>query len=262
VASRKAWDAYRHARAGLGLASDILRFLGWKKTLLAFLTALITFFWAWLSRLRLVERCVLSLGVFASALVIANLFPKLIGKRLRFHHRRSGLQFVNWYSSSNLPSVYFGDSERDHGFPLWVEIGNTSLDIPISAKNVTARIEFVNDSQTTRLTVPEARWYIEKRLRDGSATTAWRERVDLDAGETAVFCLYVLGYDGLHYVYKESRTFVGILDDAHWLANVQVTSDSLEGFEGTLGFTISRYQGFGHDTPAFKMLRRIPPKLR
>ena len=261
---KRLWDRYRHFRAAQGLAQDILTFLGWKKTLVALVTGSFTFASARVSHLAAVEQFVLALGAFAFVLIILNsVHVGQQGIRLhwpQFHLGRAGtpwLEFEIWHAGSHR-----GYPTRvNNGAPSWVAIRNSSQNIPKSAKNTRVEVEWMNDAQTTRLPVPEAAWYVMKRPPDGHNTDSWKTQVDLEGGESQSFVLFVTDDDGRIWIRKASGVPVGILDDGHWEARLTVTSDTGQGFEGTLGFTLSQYKGLTPDSPAFAMRRRVRPKL-
>ena len=146
------------------------------------------------------------------------------------------------------------------GVPTWVSVKNTNLAVPQLARGVAARIEFVNDAENTRLVVPEADWYFIRQSRS-LRQTAWRRVIDIEGGEDQSFVLFVTDNEGKPCIYKTGASLVGILDDGHWQARLYVSSDNAEGFEGTLGFTLSKHKGLIPDSPAFTMQRRVKPAL-
>lgn len=167
----------------------------------------------------------------------------------------SQLEFVQWHggSSRNLP-------QKENGNPTWVSIRNNQIRVPDVAKNTTVRMEFVNANRTSVFTVPEAQWYIEKDFGNGIEGRGYKGSVDLEGGEEQSFVLFVTDAHSKIWVYKNGETPVGILDYGHWDINLSVSSDNAEGFEGKIGFTLTR-NSLTPDQPAFTRLRGVKPRL-
>jgi hypothetical protein len=167
------------------------------------------------------------------------------------------LQFVQWHSGeSGYPTNVPG------GSPSWISIRNAEVRSPQLAKNVSAQIEWINDARTTRLFVPEADWYLRRGAPGKRTSEGWSTSAEIDGGDEQSCVLLVTDAEGRLWVYKQGAQPVGVLDYGHWTANLLVTSDNAEGFEGSLGFTLTR-SGLLTDLPkAFVMHRSVPPKLR
>lgn len=76
------WDAYRHYRAADGLVQDVLAFVGWKTSIGALVTGLLTLVGARLSHLARVQQFVLVLVAFAAVPFLVHGLHLLRGKRL------------------------------------------------------------------------------------------------------------------------------------------------------------------------------------
>jgi hypothetical protein len=122
-------------------------------------------------------------------------------------------------------------------------------------------MEFINDARTSVFTVPEAQWYVEKDLGNDITGRGYKGSVDLEGGEEQSFVLFVTDLQRKIWVYKNGETPVGILDYGHWEINMIVSSNNIEGFEGKIGFTLTR-NSLTPDHPAFTRTRTVKPRLR
>lgn len=246
---------------------DILGWFGWKKTMLSLAAASLTWIRAHLSvpHLAGVEQFVLGLGAFASVLAILNFFHLHAGKlQLRWPYSTRDrnapqVEYETWHAGGHKTGY---PTKVDSGAPTWVALKNTSLAMPTTARNISVRIEWINDSETRRLEVPEAAWYIMKiDPQTKFHLTSWTGHPDLDGGESQSFVLFVVDQDRRLWIWN-SHNPVGVLDDGHWEATVTVVSDNARGFEGKLGFTLSKYHGMIPDSPVFTLTQRLRPRLR
>jgi len=255
---RKWWDRYRHFRAGQGLAQDILAFFGWKKTLGASVTGILTFLRT--VNLQPVEVWVLSLGAFAFALLIFNFTPPafrsmmtMIRKkpiaRLEFQEHHGGVEM-------NYPLQWRG------GTPAWISIRNHQDAPAMRAVNVTARLEFIDSQSKVRLVTPQASWYEIQRPTPKSALSRWRNLVDIEGGEEQSFVLFVQSEKRQLQVFSDAAEPVGDLDYDHWTVKIVVASDNGVGFEGALGFMFTRNSLIWDAPKAFTRLRTIQPLVK
>jgi hypothetical protein len=256
---RRLWDGYRHFRAAEGLVQDILAFLGWKMALVAAIIALGTWVRALLSHLAGVEQFVLSLAAFAATLLIVNLVLRVSGANLpRLSSASSSrLEFGLWHG---------GDSNRyprklNNGCPSWVSVRNVNTAAPRTASNVVAQIEWIDAERSKRLVVPEADWYFIEETPGGGRAESWLRSVDLQGGDDQSFVLFVQDEQSRRYIYKHGTELVGMLGEGLWTANIRVSSDNAEGFEGTLTLTVTR-GGLTPGSPkAFVLRHRVRPRL-
>lgn len=110
----------------------------------------------------------------------------------------------------------------DLGHPSWISVANTLIDIPKKA-------------------VPIA---------------------EIEGGEDQSFILFVTGKDHRIWVCKAGQIPVAVLDLGHWRANIIVESDNVDGFEGTVSFTILPHRGLAPDNPAFIRRRSVARRLK
>jgi len=179
---------------------------------------------------------------------------------------------VGWIRRGHGPTLQFGEwhGGTDRGYPAkvnggapsWISIRNTEVSSPKTAKNVSAQIEWINQARTTRLSVPETDWYVREGIPGKRTVEGWFRSADIEGGDEQSCVLLVTAADGRLWVYKHGTEPVGVLDYGQWSANLFVTSDNAEGFEGTLGFTLTRSGLFPDRPRAFALRRRIPPRLR
>jgi hypothetical protein len=191
---RRWWDRYRHFRAAQGLIQDILVFLGWKKALGAALIGVFAFVSARLSHLVPIEQFVLALGAFAFVLAILNSVGIGSGGGLQWHRPRflrhrptvPSLDFEAWHTA--VPHLGY-PAKLGNGAPVWGVIKNSALNLALTAKNVSVRVEWINDSRGSRVEVPEAAWYIasHSNASEGIDEAGWSSRPDLDGGESQSF---------------------------------------------------------------------------
>jgi hypothetical protein len=179
---------------------------------------------------------------------------------LRWLRRRRGpiLRFGEWHggTSSGYPAKFTG------GAPSWISIRNTQVESPEVARNVTVRIEWVNATRTARFHVPEADWYVKQGLPGRRTGESWSRSADIEGGDEQSCILLVTDDQGRLWVYKHGTEPVGVLDYGRWTANLLVVSDNAEGFEGNLGFTLTRSGLFPDRPRAFTMRQSVPPGLR
>jgi hypothetical protein len=237
---------------------DIFGFLGWKKMTLSFLVGIGTFLQARFSGLTAVQQFVLALLSFACVLVIVNLIPHTLswlrGFRWPFAARGPALRFGMWHGGTS-----FGYPARvNDGCASWISVKNIETAIPQVAKNVSARIEFVNAANTTRLTIPEADWFALRGDGVTQSGSGWSRNISIDGGGDQSFVLLVRDDRMRLWVYKNGTEQVGVLDNGQWEASILVSSDNAEGFEGILNFPLGRAE----TKPNFKMRRRVRPRLR
>ena len=133
----KWWDRYRQFRAAQGLASDVLDFFGWQKSLIALAVALITWLKARLAHLAGVEQFVLFLGALAFGLVILNLGAPYV-VRLRHGsktHPAIPILACNGHGSLNLGELIV----------YTAAVGNIQHQTANRADNAWTRLEYYND---------------------------------------------------------------------------------------------------------------------
>jgi hypothetical protein len=171
------------------------------------------------------------------------------------------LRFCGWHSGHGVHPSRFAD-----GAPSWVCVKNTGIANPREATKTAVRIEWRNDADTDVYIIPEADWYQITTFTRGRSTgrgTGFCQSVDVAGGADRSFVLFVSREGGeLPAVYKTGQRLEGLLNPGHWRATLHVSSDSVSGFEGTIGFTVLQQGGIHPDSPAFNMLRSVPPRLR
>jgi hypothetical protein len=162
------------------------------------------------------------------------------------------LAFVEWHAGDarGFPNQY-GDAH-----PSWIAVVNKQTTPARRATNVTARLEFMDSSGTTQFTVPQTDWFYVERM-GTTKVESWRRDVTIEGGDEQSFVLFSQGSNRT-IVSKSSGEPIGWLDYDKWRVKIIVTSDDAQGFEGHLGFTITR-SGMEIDRPAFKLQRTIPP---
>jgi hypothetical protein len=161
------------------------------------------------------------------------------------------LAFREWHSGniSGFPNRY-GD-----GNPSWIAVINEQVAPARKATNVRARLEFLGSSGARRFTVPNADWfYIEHS--NSVANEQWQRDVTIEGGQEQSFVFFVQ-IEGRPWVYKNLGEPIGQLDLDKWRVHITVTSDDAHGFEGDLGFTITR-SGLQPNHRAFRLKRTIP----
>lgn len=171
-----------------------------------------------------------------------NVIPAQVGE----------LAFADWHpgDTRGFPNQY-GDAH-----PSWIAVVNKQTTPARRATNVTARLEFMDSSGRTQFTVPQTDWFYVER--SGTTTVeGWRRDVTIEGGDEQSFVLFSQG-SGRTIVSKSSGEPTGWLDYDKWRVKIIVTSDDALGFEGDLGFIITR-SGLEIDRPAFKLKRTIPP---
>ena len=74
--------------------------------------------------------------------------------------------------------------------------------------------------------------------------------------------MFVVKDQGELWLYQD-RDPIDVLTYGGWKVVISVTAENIDGFEGTLNFTINKFGGFHFDSyPAFVMLRFLPPRSR
>jgi len=119
----------------------------------------------------------------------------------------------------------------------------------------------MNSAQTNLLIVPEAVWWEIRNTPGGNTHSGWRHGVDIEGGDEQSFVLFVTDQHGRIIPHKDRNEPVGELDYDHWAVKVIVSSDNAQGFEGTIGFTLTR-NSLAPDQPAFTKQRNVKPRLR
>ncbi len=165
------------------------------------------------------------------------------------------LAFAEWHAGDTrgFPNRY-GDAQ-----PSWMAVANKQTTPARKATNVTVRLEFMDSTGATQFTVPQTDWFYVER----SGTTkveSWRRDVTIEGGDEQSFVLFSQGTSRT-IVSKSSGEPIGWLDYDRWRVRIIVTSDDAQGFEGHLGFAITR-SGMEIDRPAVKLQRTIPPLVR
>lgn len=161
-----------------------------------------------------------------------------------------GLLSGGWYDGGT-----FGIPSIDGGTCSVLEVKNNIVEVPVYAKDVTARIEYWNAAGTKRFVVAVATWWdmIPDRAKGSGG---WRHTVDVEAGASQCLILFVTK-DNKMIAYRENIMPVGVIDYGKWNILIQVSSENVEGFETTLSFTLARdglrNYGFGGQ-------RRLPPR--
>ena|ERR1022692_3488078 len=161
-----------------------------------------------------------------------------------------GLHSTGWYDGGT-----FGIPGIDGGTCSVLEVKNNLVDVPVYAKDVTARIEYWNAAGTKRFVVAVATWWdiIPDRAKGSGG---WRNTVDVEAGASQCLVLFVTK-DNKMIAYRENIMPVGVIDYGKWNILIQVSSENVEGFETTLSFTLARD---GLRKPGFGGHRRLPPR--
>lgn len=166
------------------------------------------------------------------------------------------LRFHEWHSGSSraYPQVSIGQ-------PSWVSVVNQEVKVPKTAKNVISRVEFKNDAGTLAIPSTECAWY-EKRDVNGIKGEGWVRTTDIEAGDDQSFVLFVLDKNSNDiFVCGTNFAPIATLAPGHWTAHIFVESDNLLGFQGTIGFTLSKH-GLVPDRPAFTKLFSVEPRLK
>jgi len=263
------WSRYKNAAAVRGLLQWIglwNTLVGWGRTLLAFLSATLLSLWARFKGLAAPLSILFLLVAWAVMLYILGKIKPRLDTSIEVSPTQSeppaveyiedpprGLHYVGWFSGST-----FGIPRMDGGTCSVLEVTNNVVDIPVFAKDATARIEYWNAAGTKRFVVPVATWWcmIPGRARGSGG---WRYTVDVEAGTSQ--CLVLFASKGnQNIVYRDNTIPAGVIDYGKWAILIQVSSENLEGFEITLSFTITRS---GMQDIAFDGVhRRIPPRSR
>jgi hypothetical protein len=161
----------------LGLASDIIAFLGWKPFMTAAMLGIATYGIAFWKRLAGIERFVLALASFTLLLVVIALVQWLLGKHKTRHEDARSLPEITaqWLLRPEGHSIYVPAR-----FSLMLQNTGTSLAVNLSARAMVT------------LAIPEAQrlWYInsvESALKDmGTKLTGDRPMTDYMAREWTI----------------------------------------------------------------------------
>jgi hypothetical protein len=164
------------------------------------------------------------------------------------------LDFQEWHAGDTrgFPNRY------GEGHPSWIAVMNRQAAPARNATNVTARLEFVDSSGTTRFCVPHAEWYQMQRFGNSGEVQQWRDDTTIDGGDEQSFVLFAQNDNGGLVVHKHAAEPIGRLDYDRWRIRIIVTSDDAQGFEGELRFTLTR-NSLEPDRPAFTRIRTIAP---
>jgi hypothetical protein len=170
-----------------------------------------------------------------------------------------GLEFVEWHGGnrSSLPSHWPNSAST----PSWISIRNIQVAPSITAQKVTARLEFVDSQRTQVLIVPEAVWFEQKVMSRTGRVERWAHEVEIEGGDEQAFVFFVETPRREIIPHKDRGEPLEPLTYDHWNVKLIVSSDNLPGFEGTIGFTLTR-NAMPHDHPAFTKLRDVPPRLQ
>ena len=167
----------------------------------------------------------------------------------------SDLEYSEWASGNTLtlPRPSFGISTS------WVAIRCERS--AQTAKNVIARIDFVNSEKTIAAVVPEVKWYGFTHT-DSGLVEGWRPKVDIDPGEEQWFVFLTEDQKNQVYAIKGSGDPVNVLSKGDWIGHIVVESDNMRGFEGEFKFKVTRMgHAPRHNTKFFTKLRSLPPRL-
>lgn len=228
------WNRHRHWRAVRDLAQDILRWLGLKAVISGALIGVGGWLWARFRHLADVLQFTVLFGLFTLTVALVRMIGwKRKQGPIRVPEPSSALRFQIWHGGYGKHPAHV-----DSGSPSWVCIKNTGVAIPRKASNVIASIRWRDDAGQTVLSVPDVDWYQISTV-NGIDHQAWRRAVDLEGGEDQSFVFFIKQPNGEYCAVRGGLQFVGVLNPGHWTATIQVTSDEVEGFEGTLGFTCS-----------------------
>lgn len=222
--------------------------------------------WDWLAGRTIPEAIILVLAL----LMLVTLIPRFRSVRESINPSPSailspGLESAGWHASDRgkLP-IHWPDAYSN---PSWFCVHNTHATPAKTAKNVTARLEFTNTEKTELLLISEACWFEEKRMartKEGMPESVtverWSHAVEIEGGNEQSFVLFVQNKPGDLLPHKNGSEPLGPLDYDHWDVKITVSADNVKGFEGILGFTLSRNR-LAPDHPAFVRLRDVPPRL-
>jgi hypothetical protein len=170
--------------------------------------------------------------------------------------RVAQLDFLEWHAgdSRSFPNSY-GDAH-----PSWIAVKNTQDAPARTAKNVTARLEFVDSSGTTQLTVSNADWFLVQTI-GTTKMESWRKDATIQGGDEQSFVLFASNDERQVIISKSAGEPIGMLGYDKWRVRIIVTSDDGQGFEGELRFTYTR-SSLAPDHPAFHRIRTVPPLAR
>jgi hypothetical protein len=165
---------------------------------------------------------------------------KKVQEHVRLNHaparegEAGGLYLLSWHAGSSytyLPSHWPNDET-----PTWVRVKNTQVTPSVTAKNVRARLEFVDSRDTKRLIVPDAVWWIDGAPGENGA----RHVVDIEGDGEQSFILYSRDDQGRIVPYKNAGGPLEALAFDRWEVRLTVTADNLPGCRGKVSFTYTR----------------------
>ena len=175
----------------------------------------------------------------------------------RSHDMGCDLELVTWHAGARgrLPSFWPDDESN----PTWISVRNIRGAPPVRARNVTARLEFVNSAQTRRLIVPEAVWFEEQHT-GHRVSEKYSHAVEIEGGDEQSFIVFSTNKRGDLVPYKNGNEPLEPLGFDHWDVLIHVSSDNVHGHEAHSGFTVTRHS-YVHDMPYFIKQLRVPPKV-
>ena len=173
------------------------------------------------------------------------------------HDMGCDLELVTWHAGARgrLPSFWPDDESN----PTWISVRNIRGTPPVRARNVTARLEFVNSAQTRRLIVPEAVWFEEQHT-GHRVSEKYSHAVEIEGGDEQSFIVFSTNKRGDLVPYKNGNEPLEPLGFDHWDVLIHVSSDNVHGHEAHSGFTVTRHS-YVHDMPYFIKQLRVPPKV-
>lgn len=185
------------------------------------------------------------LGTYAFGVVLWAYVPIMA----RFFRKSPGLEFQEIHASSS--RSYPANASYD---PLWIAVTNRTLG---DAKKVTARVSFRNDFGTQSVPEMDCRWH-RNTERDGMIGGGWAKATDILSGDDQSFVLLDTAKTNEVWVRDASEAPVALLQAGQrWVATIKVESENVRGFEGTIGFAVTRR---GTSEQSFSKRRDIPPR--
>ena len=112
----------------------------------------------------------------------------------RLRKPSTGLDFVIWHSGGSRGLPMHRPSSGNT--PSWISIRNTQVAPSVTARNVTARLEFVDSKREQLLIVPEAVWFEQKIAPRTERVEGYRHDLEIAGGDEQSFIFFVQTPDG------------------------------------------------------------------
>jgi hypothetical protein len=132
---------------------------------------------------------------------------------------------------------------------LVIDIRNVQTAVVNTAKNVSARIQFVLTDGTT-FTVTSGAWLTKRTGSEGIVQGGLTTSTDLEGGEEQPFVLLLIKKrDRSVWAFRNLDAPVGVCGVGRWIAHVRVISDNAQTLEGSIGFHVLRGNELQFDQP-------------